>query len=49
MKLMKQRLCLKNNCQIGKFKETTLFAVGEERKKQKIYIYIYIYEEGSTA
>ena len=34
---MKRRLCLKNNCQTGKFKETTLFSAGEERKKN-IYI-----------
>ena len=37
---MKRRICLKNNCQIGKFEETTLFAAGEERNN--IYIYIYI-------
>ena len=36
MKLMKRWLCLKNNCQTGKFEETTLFAAGK-----KIYI-IYI-------
>ena len=40
---MKRRLCVKNNCQIGIFEETTLSAAGEERKKKYIYIYIYIY------
>ena len=42
---MKRRLCLKNNCQTGIFEETTLSAIGEERKKK----YINIYEEGFTA
>ena len=36
MKLMKWQLCLENKCQTGKFKETTLFAVG--RKIYNIYI-----------
>ena len=38
---------LKEYCQIGIFEETTLSAIGEERKKKNIYIYMN--EEGSTA
>ena len=32
---MKRRLCFENNCQTGKFKETTLFAAG-----RRIYVWI---------
>ena len=43
MKLMKWRLCLKNNWEIRRDNPVR----GKEKKKKNIYIYIY--EEGSTA
>ena len=35
---MKRRLYLENNCQTGKFKETTLFAAAKEKKYNIIYM-----------
>ena len=35
MELMRRQLCFENNCQTGKFEETTLFAAG-----RRIYVWI---------